>query len=160
MRDKLKAIKAIAYVYGPLAVIFIIFLTGAFIGYYRGDTEFTRASVFFLVTLVLLAELFSMIGRIPKGEWDALSSSMAFLRMAVVNYIYTIMVMFTGVATFPDWWWTFSRSMMGATAAVALIFMAREDRAAWGVMSKQMKVRSILSLIIYGAAVVVVGIAW
>ena len=141
-------------------VLILVSLLGAWLGSYRGDTDFTRAGVFFVVAAVLLAELLAMVGRTPADRWDALAISMAFFRASVVNYIASLAFSFSHISAYPEWWWTSSRTVMGLFAAIALYFMVREDFEAWQGMTRWSRVRAIVVPILYVIAISAVAIVW
>jgi hypothetical protein len=143
----------------PITLI-VFAASGAFIGYYQGDSMLTRSGVFFLVTSVLIAELFAMIGRTPPGMWDSLAISMVFFRVALINYMASLFISFAAFAVYPEWWWTGSRIVLGVLAATGLFFMVREDVDAWQVMNRRDRLRASIYVIVYIIAIFGVAFIW
>lgn len=146
------------YSYG--AFLFGVSFFGAWLGAYRGDTNWTRAGVFFVVASVLLAELLAIVGRTPDDKWDALAISMVFFRVSVVNYIASLAFTFAEISAFPEWWWTSSRIVMGLFGAIALFFMVIEDWRAWKIMTPAKRWRGVIFPILYVAAITTVALIW
>jgi hypothetical protein len=146
------------YAYGGF--LFGVSLVGAWLGAYRGESEWNRAGVFFVVAAVLLAELLAMVGRTPEDRWDGLAISMAFFRASVVNYIASLAFSLTDISAFPEWWWASSRAVMGLFAAIALFFMVIEDWNAWSVMSRGQRIRGTVLPILYLALLFTVALIW
>lgn len=153
-------IKAIVTTYGIVFMLMLVAVIGAFIGYYRGEVQFARAGVFFLVAAVLFLELFAMTSRTAEGTWDGLAASMAFFRASVINYIVSIMIMLAGVGTFQEWWWTFCRIFMGVAASIALFFMAKEDILAWRDLGHNRRLRALATGFGYLALLAALAFFW
>lgn len=146
--------------YAYAGFLVVISLVGAWLGAYNGDTVLLRAGVFFLVAGVLLAELLAIVGRTPDERWDGLNISMAFFRLSVVNYIATLAIQASAVQSYPLWWWTSARTVMGIFGVIALYFMAREDVDAWNDMTKTQRFRAILVPALYILAILGVAFFW
>jgi hypothetical protein len=145
-------LRTLVATYGVVLVLLIIAGIGVVMGLYQGEVAIARSGVFFTIAAVLLAEYFAIIARTPEGTWDALGVSMAFFRLAVINYMASIAVYYVQGDTFPEWWWTSSRVFMGISAAIGLFFIAREDFEAWGELNWKRRVKFLSAL---GAYVVI-----
>lgn len=146
--------------YSYAGFLIIASFVGAWLGSYQGDPILLRSGVFFLVAAVLLAELLTIVGRTPEGRWDGLNISMAFFRLSVVNYIASLAIEFTGLVSYPESWWTSSRTVMGLFAAIALFFMVQEDYSAWQVMTKKQRTRAVVVPIFYVICIIGVAFVW
>lgn len=137
--------------YVSILIFLVVSFIGAYIGAVRGDNAWTRAGVFFLVAAVLLTELIVIVGNTKEDTWDGLAISMAFFRASVVNYIGSLAIAYMqgSVDSYPAWWWTSARTVMGLFAAISLFFLAIETRVTWQHKTTSQRVRAILAPIVY-----------
>lgn len=142
----------------PLVIVFGII--GGFVGANHGDSDGSRAAVFFIVALVLLSEFIAIVGHTKSDRWDNLAISMALVRVSVINYFFSLGLNFSYLVDFPTHWWTVSRTIIGVTAAVALFFMVQEDFSAWESMSVRQRIWNTAVVTLYVACVITIAYLW
>lgn len=112
-------------------VLFTVTVAVVWAGYHwsgsaRSFDMSTRTPVFFTAGAWIFAECVLMALRTEADLWDRFSWGLFIARLATANYIGMQAVSFGHWATFPDWYWSFSRTLFGISAAFIFLIVVRE----------------------------------